>query len=247
MIMVCREIEIFRSSYPCQARIIPYPLQIRHHRHRKIWLMEPEKPEIVAEICFSNDLCQVFYQWIFIPSFASAPRMGRSEDPVLRCIRCGTSFGIQRKKYTCDRCGALLEVDQGEMIFTKDSKFRGVWAYRELIHRGLIPRKIISRGEGSTMLYRHPKVSDWAGVPNLFLKHEGENPTGSFKDRGMTVAVSEALRLGATETICASTGNTSTSAASYSALAGISRKRPMLNLPAACLKNQKNRSRKFRK
>lgn len=148
--------------------------------------------------------------------------MGRLEDPVLRCIRCGTSFGIQRKKYTCDRCGALLEVDQGEMIFTKDSKFRGVWAYRELIHRGLIPRKIISRGEGSTMLYRHPKVSDWAGVPNLFLKHEGENPTGSFKDRGMTVAVSEALRLGATETICASTGNTSASAASYSALAGIS-------------------------
>ncbi len=147
--------------------------------------------------------------------------MDRLENPSLRCIRCGSSFGIDRKKYSCDKCGALLEVDQGEMVFRHDTKFKGVWSYRELIHRGLKPEKIVTRGEGSTKLYRHEKVSEWTGVGNLYMKHEGENPTGSFKDRGMTVAVSEALRLGATETICASTGNTSASAASYSALAGI--------------------------
>ncbi len=147
--------------------------------------------------------------------------MDRVENPILRCIRCGSSYGTERKKYSCDKCGALLEVYQGEKIFKRDRKFKGVWAYRELINSGLKPERIITRGEGSTKLYTHENVSEWTGVRNLYMKHEGENPTGSFKDRGMTVAISEALRLGASETICASTGNTSASAASYSALAGM--------------------------
>jgi threonine synthase len=58
-------------------------------------------------------------------------------------------------------------------------------------------------------------------VPDLLLKHEGHNPTGSFKDRGMTVAVSQARRIGASAVSCASTGNTSASLAAYAALAGI--------------------------
>lgn len=90
-----------------------------------------------------------------------------------------------------------------------------------MIHPSIDDRHIVSRGEGNTHMYRHSSVSQWAGITDLQMKHEGENPTGSFKDRGMTVAVSEAARLGIRETICASTGNTSASAASYSALAGI--------------------------
>ncbi len=79
---------------------------------------------------------------------------------------------------------------------------------------------IVSLGEGSTPLVHAPRISDRLGV-DVFLKYEGLNPTGSFKDRGMTVAVSKALEEGATEAVCASTGNTSASAAAYCGRAGI--------------------------
>ncbi len=75
--------------------------------------------------------------------------------------------------------------------------------------------------EGATALYRREGVSRYAGVRDLALKHEGENPTGSFKDRGMTVAVTQAVRAGATAVACASTGNTSASMAAYAAQAGL--------------------------
>ena len=79
----------------------------------------------------------------------------------------------------------------------------------------------VSWPEGNTPLIARKKVADWAGVPALQLKHEGMNPTGSFKDRGMTVGVTQAVRVGATAVACASTGNTSASMAAYAALAGI--------------------------
>src|SRR5213078_3353091 len=75
--------------------------------------------------------------------------------------------------------------------------------------------------EGNTRLYRRDELSRWAGVADLALKHEGENPTGSFKDRGMTVAVTQAVRLGVKAIACASTGNTSASLAAYAAQAGL--------------------------
>jgi threonine synthase len=96
----------------------------------------------------------------------------------------------------------------------------GVWRYRELI-LPVPPATIVSRPEGNTPLYQHPRLSDWVGVDHLLLKHEGENPSGSFKDRGMTVGVTQACRLGARAVACASTGNTSASMAAYAALAGI--------------------------
>jgi threonine synthase len=80
---------------------------------------------------------------------------------------------------------------------------------------------IVSRPEGNTPLYDHTCLSDWVGCQNFFLKHEGENPTGSFKDRGMTVGVTQAKLMGAQAVACASTGNTSASLAAYAALAGI--------------------------
>jgi threonine synthase len=80
---------------------------------------------------------------------------------------------------------------------------------------------IISLGEGSTPLVFCPRLSERIGRA-VFVKNEGVNPTGSFKDRGMTVAVSKAMERGAKALICASTGNTSASAAAYAARAGIS-------------------------
>ena len=79
---------------------------------------------------------------------------------------------------------------------------------------------VISLGEGSTPLIRASRLSERYGI-DLWLKLESANPTGSFKDRGMTVAVSKAVEEGARAVICASTGNTAASAAAYAARAGI--------------------------
>ncbi len=79
---------------------------------------------------------------------------------------------------------------------------------------------IVSLGEGSTPLVLAPRLSECAGV-EVWLKLEGANPTGSFKDRGMTCAVSAAIREGAQAIVCASTGNTAASAAAYAARAGL--------------------------
>ena len=79
---------------------------------------------------------------------------------------------------------------------------------------------MVSLGEGSTPLLRAPRLSERLGV-ELHLKWEGANPTGSFKDRGMTLAISKALEAGVSAVICASTGNTAASAAAYAARAGL--------------------------
>jgi threonine synthase len=79
---------------------------------------------------------------------------------------------------------------------------------------------VVTLGEGSTPLVRAPRLSEEAGV-EVWCKLEGLNPTGSFKDRGMTCAVSAALREGAKAIVCASTGNTAASAAAYGARAGL--------------------------
>jgi threonine synthase len=79
---------------------------------------------------------------------------------------------------------------------------------------------VVTLGEGSTPLLPAPRLSEQLGV-ELYLKWEGANPTGSFKDRGMTIAVSKALEAGATAVICASTGNTAASAAAYASRAGL--------------------------
>ena len=79
----------------------------------------------------------------------------------------------------------------------------------------------LTLGEGFTPLVHAARLGERIGVPGLHLKLEGMNPTGSFKDRGMVVAVSKALEAGSRSIICASTGNTSASAAAYGAAAGI--------------------------
>ncbi len=80
---------------------------------------------------------------------------------------------------------------------------------------------IITLGEGSTPLVRIRHIGQRIGLPNLYVKYEGMNPTGSFKDRGMVMAISKAVEDGCAAVICASTGNTSASAAAYGAVAGL--------------------------
>ncbi|HEX7103956.1 MAG TPA: threonine synthase [Nitrolancea sp.] len=150
---------------------------------------------------------------------------------LLRCIECGREYPANEVRNRCD-CGGLLDIDLGitsplsSELFDQrlGSRARldrsGVWRFRELLPT--IPDDaIVSKPEGNTNLYDVESLARWAGVERLVLKHEGENPTGSFKDRGMTVAASHAKWTGAQIVACASTGNTSASVASYAALAGI--------------------------
>src|ERR1700745_2072253 len=106
---------------------------------------------------------------------------------------------------------------------TKSQRSGGVIEhYREFLPLAPAP-PIISLGEGNTPLIYSPRLSKRVGRGcDVFIKNEGVNPTGSFKDRGITVAVSKAMERGTKALICASTGNTSASAAAYAARAGIS-------------------------
>ena len=98
----------------------------------------------------------------------------------------------------------------------------GVWRFRELVMPSLSQSdRIITYPEGNTPLLRNDSLAAWTGAGWLRLKHEGMNPTGSFKDRGMTVAVTNAARVEARAVACASTGNTAASLASYGAQAGL--------------------------
>jgi threonine synthase len=96
----------------------------------------------------------------------------------------------------------------------------GVWRYRSLLP-AIPDEAIVTRAEGRTPIYYDERIAAFGGVTSLGLKHEGQNPTASFKDRGMTVAVSHAKAIGARFVACASTGNTSASLASYASAAGI--------------------------
>src|SRR5262249_29930385 len=93
----------------------------------------------------------------------------------------------------------------------------GVWRYREHVLPDLPETSIVSKPEGGTRLYGPRALGERLGLPNLFVKHEGENPTLSFKDRGMTAGVSWAAHLGMRDVLCASTGDTSAALAAYAA------------------------------
>lgn len=157
---------------------------------------------------------------------------------ILQCLDCGQQYPINQLMYTCETCGGLLDV-QHDLATLKATVSRdlfdarlglgpldapynsGVWRYKELVYPDVPDHMIVSRPEGNTNLYPVPKLAEWAGLETLYLKHEGENPTGSFKDRGMTGGVTQARVLGMQRVACASTGNTSAALASYAAQAGI--------------------------
>jgi len=147
------------------------------------------------------------------------------------CVTCGSTYPFEARRLRCD-CGGLLDVQidvdgapsPEALAATFESRLpsrlpqdlSGVWRYRELV-LDLPADDIVTFPEGRTNLYALDPTP--LGLSALWAKHEGENPTGSFKDRGMTVAVSWARHQGARALICASTGNTSASLAAYGARA----------------------------
>jgi len=136
----------------------------------------------------------------------------------LHCIECGERYGGNEPRYTCD-CGGLLEVRYEEIPSRSDfTGPLGVWRYSSVLP--LETADSVTLHEGGTPLYDTEKLSDDIGV-EVHVKHEGMNPTGSFKDRGMTVGVSKAIELGIERVACASTGNTSAALSAYGAAADI--------------------------
>ena len=148
------------------------------------------------------------------------------------CIACGNEMTETDPHPRCTRCGGLLEVDHRPLGPSRADLLRrftdrrgggasssGVWRFKEIVLPSAT--ELISHPEGNTPLLHREALDRWTGVNRLLLKHEGHNPTGSFKDRGMTVGVTQAKRIGASAVACASTGNTSASLAAYAAQAGI--------------------------
>ena len=109
-----------------------------------------------------------------------------------------------------ERCSSNEEADQS-----------GVWRFRELLHILRDEKNIVSLREGNTPLYSLRRTARSTGIAKLYAKHQGMNPTGSFKDTGMTAALSVAYELGYEWVACASTGNTSAAMAAYAARAGM--------------------------
>ncbi len=141
----------------------------------------------------------------------------------LVCVHCAATYAPEEIIYTCARCGHLLaaEYDLETLDVSRETWNRrplAVWRYRELLPVRGGP---VTLQEGGTPLYRLTRIGEELGLSGLYAKHEGMNPTGSFKDRGMTVGVSMARELGMRSVACASTGNTSASLAAYAAAAGI--------------------------
>jgi threonine synthase len=143
-----------------------------------------------------------------------------------KCINCGSKYGINEIVYFCKKCGDLLEIkyDVDELAGALKGEWQNsplsVWRYRDFMPINDFS-KIVSLNEGGTGLHPCSRLAKHLGVRRLYVKNEGENPTGSFKDRGMTVGVTKAMELGVKSVICASTGNTSASLAAYAAKAGL--------------------------
>jgi threonine synthase len=152
-------------------------------------------------------------------------------EPACRLVQSGKG-----EAYQCAACGGLLEVKYDfdpfdpEVLRVEWHQRRlsgepidrsGVWRFRELIPFVNLGTRIISLSEGSTPVVGTRRAGWWAGPVHLTIKHQGNNPTGSFKDLGMTACITRAASLGVRIVACASTGNTSSSMAAYAARAGI--------------------------
>ncbi len=147
---------------------------------------------------------------------------------------CRAEYAITDVLYNCTRCGGLLEaiyhgIDARDLKRTVCERrmsndpldASGVWRYRELFPFLDDYSLVTTLREGNTPLLDAPLAASYAGLARLTFKHQGFNPTGSFKDNGMTCGVAQARRLGMRRVACVSTGNTSASMAAYAAAAGI--------------------------
>lgn len=159
----------------------------------------------------------------------------------LRCIGCGAAIaGMDAAEdFRCRSCGSLFDVEYPSLFSGHSSASAwkkiwiarrsstdplnrsGVWRFRELLPFLKDEHSIVTLQEGNTPLYRLSRAEKRFNLQNLFAKHQGMNPTGSFKDTGMTAALSVAHERGFPWVACASTGNTSASMAAYAARAGM--------------------------
>ncbi len=149
------------------------------------------------------------------------------------CIDCGKESSSSEFEYHCT-CGGLLDIvhdfqrydaDLLKHLFKERLSERmtpyasGVWRYKELIFPELPDNCIVTKYEGNTGLYTSELLQNYTGLKQVFVKAQSENPSGSFKDNGMTVAVSHGKSLGYKKFTCTSTGNTSSSLAMYASIA----------------------------
>ncbi|MFH1731672.1 MAG: threonine synthase [Planctomycetota bacterium] len=149
-----------------------------------------------------------------------------------KCIECGREYSLDEIRFKCD-CGDLLEVVSDLASFGRtgddwrrefeSGKDRIAFArYKDMLLPDLPDGEIVTLLEGDTPLYRAgDRIREHIDVDELYLKHEGMNPTLSFKDRGMVAGVSWAKHLGVRRVACASTGDTSAALAAYAARAGL--------------------------
>ncbi len=156
----------------------------------------------------------------------------------LQCVEehCGRRYPLESKEHICASCRSLLDVAY-DFPRADASALRnvwaqrktssavadqsGVWRFRELLPFTSDESGVVSLLEGRTPLIEVRRTGEWAGGVQLAVKHQGNNPTGSFKDLGMTACITQAARMGSRITACASTGNTSASMAAYAARAGM--------------------------
>ena len=162
----------------------------------------------------------------------------RSAEHRFRCIACGDISDNASQNFRCAKCGDLLEIIyprwketprnadtlrrawSGRRLSSSQVDRSGVWRFRDLLP-AIFENQVVTLREGNTPLYQLPQCSRITGTKCLFAKHQGMNPTGSFKDTGMTVAATFARQAGFRWVACASTGNTSASMAAYAARGGM--------------------------
>ena len=149
-----------------------------------------------------NGLYEVIYPW--------SPGIVSSEDPATPPVPVRLPNPAGMRHLWCERRTSSMAIDQS-----------GVWRFRELFPIVSDLQKVVTLNEGNTPLYEMPRCAELAGVDWLLAKHQGMNPTGSFKDTGMTAAMSVAVERGFKWVACASTGNTSAAMAAYAARAGL--------------------------
>jgi threonine synthase len=156
--------------------------------------------------------------------------------------RCRARFPITQVIYNCPNCGGLLEAGYDFALDPQALKRTwrerrmcnapldqsGVWRYREMIPFLDDLSAVVTLREGNTPLLPAPRAAAYAGLDRLVFKHQGFNPTGSFKDNGMTCGAAQAVRLGMKRVACVSTGNTSASMAAYASAAGL---QPIIFIP----------------
>jgi len=162
---------------------------------------------------------------VYIKSMQTETAFQRCANPA-----CAASYGIGEVLTACRKCGWLLDVayDWDRVAAPRRLKqfekkwasrrnplhFSGVWRFKELLN--FAPDElVVTIGEGQTLLRSEPEAARYTGLKNIFLQYEGLNPSGSFKDNGMTAGFTHARMVGARKVACASTGNTSSSLAAY--------------------------------